>query len=165
MKKISIIIIIIISIISTTAFAQYKKPEYNPNLNKSTSNLILGIFNPKNFTMNHSFQVSMLSSAFGTISVTSYINSMNYKFSDKLNVSADVKLQYAPYVSSGLGNGFSKDLQNDLNGLSLSRLTLDYKISENSYLKLEYRKLDDLYYGYDPYYRYNPFYGYNRFEK
>ncbi len=102
----------------------------------------------------------MLSSGFGNVSVTSYVNSMNYKVTDRLNVSADVKLQYAPYVSSSLGSSFSKGLQNDLNGLSLSRLSVDYKVSDNSYIKLEYRKLDDMYY-YSPY---NDFY-YDRWHR
>ncbi len=157
MKKLSFLIIIAL-FICASAGAQYKKPEEGSKINRSTNNLILGIFNPKNFTMTQSFQVSMLSSSFGAVSVTSYINSMNYKVSEKLNVSADVKLQYSPYVSSSFGNSYAKALQNDLNGLSLSRLAVDYKISENSILKFEYRKLDDLYY-----YNHTGDYYYDRF--
>jgi len=102
----------------------------------------------------------MLSSAYGNVSLTSYVNSMNYKVTDRLNISADVKLQYAPFVSSSFGSAFAQGLQNDLNGLSLSRLSVDYKVSENSYIKLEYRKFDDMYnynhfndFGYDRMYR------------
>lgn len=157
MKKLSILIAIVL-FLSAAANAQYKRPEEGSKINRSTNNLILGIFNPKNFTMTQSFQVSMLSSTFGSVSVTSYINSMNYKVSERLNVSADVKLQYSPYVSSSFGNSYSKALQNDLNGLSLSRLAVDYKISENSFLKFEYRKLDDLYY-----YNHTGDYYYDRF--
>lgn len=140
-----------------SAYPQFKKPEDGNRINRNTNNLILGIFNPKNFSMNHSFQVSMLSSSYGNVSLTSYINSMNYKVTDRLNISADVKLQYAPYVSSSMGGAFANSLQNDLNGLSLSRLSVDYKVSDNSYLKLEYRKIDDMYY-------YNPYnnFGYDR---
>ncbi len=156
MKKITLLLISVL-VLNCVSYAQFKKPEDGNRINRNTNNLILGIFNPKNFSMNHSFQVSMLSSAYGNVSLTSYINSMNYKVSDRLNISADVKLQYAPYVSSSLGGAFSNSLQNDLNGLSLSRISVDYKVSDNSYLKLEYRKLDDMSY-------YNPFnnYGYDR---
>ncbi|MCE1165961.1 MAG: hypothetical protein LWX07_11235 [Bacteroidetes bacterium] len=157
MRKISFLIVIAL-FLSMTANAQYKKPEEGNKINRSTNNLILGIINPKNFSMSQTFQVSMLSTSFGSVSVTSYINSMNYKVSEKLNVSADVKLQYAPYVSSSFGNSYSKMLQNDLNGLSLSRLSVDYKISENSSLKFEFRKLDDLYY-----YNHTGDYYYDRF--
>jgi len=153
MKKITLILISVF-VLNCVSYSQFKRPEDGSKINRNTNNLILGIFNPKNFTMNHSFQVSMLSSGFGNVSLTSYVNSMNYKVTDRLNVSADVKLQYAPYVSSSLGGAFSRGLQNDLNGLSLSRLSVDYKVSDNSYIKLEYRKLDDMYY----YNHYNDFY-------
>jgi hypothetical protein len=159
MKKITLLMIIVL-VVNCVSFAQFKRPEDGSTINRTTNNLILGIFNPKNFTMNHSFQVSMLSSAYGNVSLTSYVNSMNYKVTDRLNISADVKLQYAPFVSSSFGSAYSQGLQKDLNGLSLSRISVDYKVSENSYIKLEYRKLDDMYYynhfndfGYDRMYR------------
>ncbi len=123
------------------AYSQFKKND--KPINKSTNNMILGIFNSKNFTMTHSFQVSMLSSKYGNISLTSYVNSMNYKLNDKLSVSADVKLQYSPFTSSMFGSQYAKTLQNDLTGLTLSRLSLDYKLSETSFIKLEFRNLND----------------------
>jgi len=159
MKKITLLLITVL-FVNCVSYAQFKRPEDGSQINRTTNNLILGIFNPKNFTMNHSFQVSMLSSAYGNVSLTSYVNSMNYKVTDRLNISADVKLQYAPFVSSSFGSAFAQGLQNDLNGLSLSRLSVDYKVSENSYIKLEYRKFDDMYnynhfndFGYDRMYR------------
>ena len=158
--RIKFIIILFLASISINSYSQYKQPDLGKKVDRSTSNLILGIFNPKNFSMSHSFQVSMLSSSYGNISVTSYINTMQYKFNDKLNISADVALRYAPYVSSGFGNDYANRLKNDLNGLSLSRLTLDYKISEDSHLRLEYRNLDDMYYNYNDYYYRNRIFGY-----
>ncbi len=160
MKKLTLLLISVF-VLNCLSFAQFKRPEDGSKINRNTNNLILGIFNPKNFSMSHSFQVSMLSSGFGNVSVTSYVNSMNYKVTDKLNVSADVKLQYAPYVSSSFGPAYSKGLQNDLNGLSLSRLSVDYKVSDNAFIKLEYRKLDDMYYNNNPY---NDFY-YDRWNR
>jgi hypothetical protein len=102
----------------------------------------------------------MMSSRYGNVSLTSYINTMNYRVNDRLNVSADVKLQYSPYVSSSIGPSYAKALQNDLNGLSLSRVSVDYKVSDNSYIKLEFRNMDNAYYnGYDDYF-FNRRYGY-----
>jgi hypothetical protein len=145
-----ILIIVLLLIAFSNVFSQYKRNE-NP-VNISTNNMILGIFNPKNFTMTHSFQVSMLSSKYGNVSLTSYVNSMNYKFSEKLSVSADVKLQYSPYSSSVFGKQYAKNVQNDLSGLILSRLSLDYKLSETSFIKLEFRNLNDgsYYNGFNP---------------
>lgn len=156
MKKL-VLLISLVFIINSVSYSQFKRPEDGNKINKTTNNLILGIFNPKNFSMRHSFQVSMLSSRYGNMSVTSYVNSMNYKVSDRLNVAADIKLQYAPYVSSSFGSSYAKGLQDDMNGISLSRLSVDYKVSENSFIKLEYRHLDESNF-YDPYNRYNPYY-------
>lgn len=156
MKKL-VFLISLVFIINSVSYSQFKRPEDGNKINKTTNNLILGIFNPKNFSMRHSFQVSMLSSRYGNMSVTSYVNSMNYKVSDRINVAADIKLQYAPYVSSSFGTSYAKGLQDDLNGISLSRLSVDYQVSENSFIKLEYRHLDESSF-YDPYNRYNPYY-------
>ena len=121
--------------------AQLIDQESKKELNKSTNNLILGIFNPANFSMNHRFEVSVFSSSYGDASVTSYVNSMNYKFNDDLSISADVSLQYSPYANSIYGSSYSEQLKNDLSGINLSRLSLDYKISDNSFLKIEYRNI------------------------
>lgn len=139
--KNTLIIVLFSLFVFSNVYPQFKKND-NP-VNVSTNNMILGIFNPKNFTMKHSFQVSMLSSKYGNVSLTSYVNSMNYKFNDKLSVSADVKLQYSPYSSSVFGSQFAKNMQNDLSGLMLSRLSLDYKLTESSFIKLEFRNLND----------------------
>jgi hypothetical protein len=152
MKKLFFLIATIL-LMSGYSSAQYKIG--NPNLNESTNNMILGIFNTKNFSMSHSFSMNVLSSRFGSYSVTSYINTMSYKFSDKLNVSADVSLNYSPYASSVYGKEFAKGIQNDLNGITLSRLNLNYKISDNASFVFEYRNMKNDFY--------NPFYGYNSF--
>ena len=156
--KIKLLIVVIASFAFTNTYAQYTNDDWNKkDVNVSTNNLILGIFNPKNFSMNHSFNVSMINSAYGNVSVTSYINSMNYKVSDRINVSADISLSYSPYANSVFGTDASNRLQDDLTGLSLSRVAVDYKISENSILKFEYRNVKN-HMMYDDYSFYNPLY-------
>jgi len=142
MKKLIILTVAVMILIPAITFSQYKERDLSNPVNRTTNNLILGIFNPKNFSMQHSLQVSMISSPFGNISVTSYVNSMMYKFSDKFTVSADVKLQYSPYASSAFGKSYASQMQNDLTGLKLSRLSMDYKISDNSSLRFEFRNYD-----------------------
>jgi len=150
MKIIKIFLVLTVFLtMSVSLNAQFKGPDENMR-NKN----ILGIFNPKNFTMQHSFQISYLSSSYGNVSLTSYVNSMNYKISDKLNISADVRIQYSPFANSGFGKDFSGKLQNDLTGIFLSKLSLDYKISENSFFSIQFRRFDEsMYNNYD-----NPFY-------
>lgn len=154
-------ILMVVSIVVFSAGisnAQLIDQKSKKELNKSTNNLILGIFNPANFSMNHRFEVSVFSSSYGDASVTSYVNSMNYKFNDDLSISADVSLQYSPYANSIYGSSYSEQLKNDLSGINLSRLSLDYKISDNSFLKIEYRNIKGSLYD-------NGLYGYDRYDR
>ncbi len=158
-KFLTLVFIFTVSIASSS-FAQYKPidKKKTDNTNRTTDNLILGIFNPKNFTMKHSFGLSMMNSSYGNVSLASYTNSMNYKFSDKLNISADVSMQYSPYASSSLGKSYSTDLQNSLSGIYLSRASLDYKLSDNSSIKVEFRNMNSYQNDYFNNVNYNPFY-------
>lgn len=164
MKKISILIIAVF-IASNLSYAQFKdSDDKNSNPYKKSNNLILGFINPMNFSMNHSFNASMITTSYGNVSLTSYINSMNYRISDRFNLSADVKFQYSPFASSRLGQSYSNSLQNNLSGVFLSRASLNYKISDNSFINVEYRRFDESdYYNnfYNPFFqnsRYNGFY-------
>ncbi len=144
MKKI-IAIVFSLLIISNYSFSQFKgyddkKPS---SFNKSSNNMILGFINPKNFSMRHSFNVSMLTTGYGNVSLTSYISSMNYKISNKLDVSADVKFQYSPFASSGFSSEYSSSLQKNLSGVYLSRASLNYRISDNASINFQYRKYDE----------------------
>jgi hypothetical protein len=147
MKKF-ILILISFTFLAVSLNAQFKGPNDN-----SKDKYILGIFDPQKFTMQHSFQINYITTSYGSVSLTSYVNSMNYKISDKLNVSADITMQYSPYANSSLGKDFSSRLQSDMTGIYLSRLSLDYKISDNTYLNIQFRRIDGSnYYDY-----YSPF--------
>lgn len=152
-----LLILLLSLVIVNSGYSQFKPIEKKTPYTAQTGNLILGFFNPKNFTMSHSFNVSMLSSSYGNLSLATYTNTMNYQFSKKLSVSADVSMQYSPFASSVYGTGYSNQLQKDYSGLFLSRASVDYKISDNSFIKFEYRNVQN-----DPY-GYNPFYGYDRY--
>ena len=70
--KIKLLTIVILTFIFANANAQYTNDDWNKkDINVSTNNLILGIFNPNNFSMNHSFNVSMINTSYGNVSVTS----------------------------------------------------------------------------------------------
>ncbi|MDZ4710692.1 MAG: hypothetical protein SGI89_00035 [bacterium] len=158
MKKIFAILAVFV-LTSQLSFAQFKKYDDKKPSYKSSNNLLLGFINPNNFSMRHSFNVSMMTTAYGNVSLTSYINSMNYRISNKLDVSADVKFQYSPFANSNLGSAYSTSLQKNLSGISLSRASLNYKISDNAFINFEYREVDESDYFNN---NYNPFNsGYN----
>lgn len=155
--------ILAIFLISGQISAQYKTiDDKKPSDYKSSGNLLLGFINPNNFSMRHSFNVSMMNTATGSVSLTSYVNSMNYSFSKDLNISADVKVQYSPFASSRAGTSYSTALQNNLSGIFLSRASMNYKISDNAVINLEYRRYDESDY-FNNYMNPYGYYGYNGF--
>lgn len=160
MKRI-IVFFAAIFLTANFSFAQFKGyDDKGPSsYNKSSSNLLFGFINPKNFTMNHSFNVSMVNSGYGNVSLTSYINSMNYRVTDRFNVTADVKVQYSPFASSNMGAASSAALQKNLSGVFLSSASMNYRISDNSFISFQYRRIDESDYLND---YYNPFNTYSR---
>ncbi len=105
----------------------------------------LGLLNPDNFMMRHSFSLSYLSYGGMGMSVASYTNSMFYKISDPLNVRVDLTLQGSPF---GQPAGLSSS---DLNKFFISNAELNYHPTNNTYIKLQYNQLPlGLYGGYYP---------------
>lgn len=155
MKKISIHLFIFSLFISIST-AQFKSELENsnagyPQILKSQENTILGLFNPENFTMRHSYTMSYSSFGGYGIALGIYTNSMSYKFSDNLNASADISLIHSPFSS------FNKGVTDKLTGIYLTKAELNYKPYDNFIIQLRYEQL--------PYnYFYNPFYyGINRY--
>lgn len=153
MKK----LIIISLVFASVTFGQFKEELDNPVdikngiTNYSPSGLLSGFFNPNNFQMNHT--VSMSYSAFGNqgIALGVYTNRMAYKFSEKLDVQADISFVNSPFSS------FGDEHAKSLNGIYLSRAQLNYRFSEDFNISLRYNQVP---YGYSPYGygRYSPFY-------
>ena len=110
-----------------------------------TSDAWLGFFNPENFSMHQSYSMSY--SAFGSqgIALGRYTNTMDYKFTDKLDARVAVSLQHSPYST------FDKSLQNSFTGVFLDRAEINYRPSENTMLRISFRQMP-AYYGY-----YSPF--------
>lgn len=106
------------------------------------SGLFFGFINPDNFSMRHSYSVSYTSFGSNGLALGEYTNMMNYKFADNLDLSANVSLVHSPYSS------FGKDFTNQINGIYLSGVRLNYKPTENVNMILQYQAR--------PYY-YSPF--------
>jgi len=147
---------------SNTAYAQYKEIPSDTKLKlKSGNGLILGFINPKNFSINHSVNLQYVTMGNASLSLASYTATLNYAILKNLKVSADVTMQYSPYASLGINNPvLNKDFQNSFNGINLSRVSLQYKPTENMYINIDYINNNNLYL-FDNYY-YNRFWDYNR---
>jgi len=147
--------IYIFILFSVSIFGQFKS-DLDKNvdiksgiLSGNPSPSLLGFFNPENFFMNHSVGMSFTSGGGYGYALGVYTNSMMYQFSENINIQADVSLVNSPY--SSLGNDFSKHI----NGIYITKAALNYKISDNTNLSIQYRQLPAGY-GYGGYY--NGFY-------
>ncbi len=141
--------------ICSLSFAQFKDkdvsvPVMNGITNYSPSSFLTNFFNPNNFQMNHS--VNMSYSAFGNngIALSTYTNSMMYKFSENLNLELDASAVFSPYSS------FGEEHQNSINGIYLTRAQLNYKISDKSSITIQYFRPPPGTY-YNSFYNYSPF--------
>ena len=130
-------VVFILLVISSISFAQFKDKDITPTIldgitNYSQSGFLSNFLNPSNFKMNHS--VGMSYSTFGGsgVALSTYTNSMAFRLTENLNVEVDASLVASPYSS------FGQDHQNEINGIYLTRAQLNYKISENSNLMIQY---------------------------
>jgi hypothetical protein len=154
MKKVSIIALTIV-LLTGISFSQFKEipKETQTKLKKSSSGLILGFINPKNFYLNHSVNLSYQTLGNSSVSLTSYTATLGYKVMDNMNISADITMQYSPYATIGSNNpAINKDFQNSFNGINLSRVSLDYKPFKNMYISIDYVNNKNNLYWYNDYY-------------
>src|SRR5437016_4946506 len=103
MKRITALTVVVI-MLTVSAPAQFKSQvENQPSASQSlvhqntSINSFLGLLNPDNFMMRHSFSFSYLTAGNTGLSIASYTNSMFYKIADPLNVRCDLTLQGSPF--------------------------------------------------------------------
>ena len=98
-------------------------------------NSLLGLLNADNFMMRHSFSLNYLSSGGSGISLASYTNSMFFKLSGPLQLRFDVSLQGSPLGSYGAFDNAS------MSRVLLSNAELNYRPSENMFIRLQYSQV------------------------
>ncbi len=150
MRRILVLVAAILSIVAL-AGAQLKdedRQSVNESMVKPAQSIssFLGLLNPDNFTMHQNISMSYFSYGGTGMSVASFTNTMLYKISDPLNVRLDLTLQGSPFGQTG---GFS---QSELNRLFISNAELNYRPTDNMFIKLQYSQLPLGLYGmYSPY--------------
>jgi len=130
-------LVIILLFISSLSFSQFKDKDLSPTImngitNYSPSGFLSSFLSPDNFQMSHSINMSY--SAFGGngVALSTYTNSITFRFSENINLEVDASLVASPYSS------FGEDHQKSINGIYLSRAQLNYKISNNSNLVIQF---------------------------
>jgi len=142
-KKTQILIFLFAAAISISS-AQRKsdleqnQPASSSFLAPSTNGLMFGWFDPNRLFMRQSISFSYATFGDRGYSLASYTNSLLYQISDPLSFRCDISLIDSPYNS--MGEAFSKNVS----GLSLTRAEINYKLSDNVHIQLQYRRLPDL---------------------
>jgi hypothetical protein len=142
MKKMAVSVgLLAVMLCFTTASAQFKT-NIEPRstvaesiLKSDDGNFLFGLFNPNNFSMHHSFSLSYQTFGGQGLSMGMYTNSMAYKFSDDLDVNADISLMASPY------NTLGKQYQSSLSGLFLNRAELNYRPWKNTLFQLQFQQV------------------------
>jgi len=152
MKKILLVMLVAASM---NCFSQFKdKNIFKPSVQEGMINanapaLILGFFNPDNFSMSHSYSMSYTASGKNGLALGVYTNTMRYKFADNFNMQVDASLVHSPYSS------FGKNYQDQISGIYLSSAQLNYQPWKDVNISVQYRSV--------PGGLYNDFYSYDRF--
>ncbi|MEK6756768.1 MAG: hypothetical protein AABZ02_11515 [Bacteroidota bacterium] len=158
-------VVVALLMCTSVVTAQFKsKVESKPSVTESIirpddGGLLFGWFDPSKLTMHHSFSLSYQSFGGQGLSLGVYTNSLMYKFSDALDLQADVSLMHSPFSS------FGKQFQQNLSGLYLSRAELNYRPWKNTLLHIQYRQLPPMYWLGSGYRSYNFFNGIDRYEE
>ena len=154
MKKIAGLLMLVL-VLSSVSYAQFKDQLGQPNVENSLirsdygGGLLFGLFNPANFSMRQSVSMNYMTMGNQSIAIGMYTNSMSYRISNPLTLSADVSIMNSPYNS--LGNSFAKSI----NGIYLTRAELNYRPSNNFQIDVQFSQNPMNAY-YDPYYYNNP---------
>jgi len=154
MKKRIIVAAAVALLCASASMAQFKtQVDQGPIVSdgvasQSTGSFLFGWFNPENFHMRHSFDLSYQTFGGQGMSLGTYTNSMAYDFSEKLNARADISMSYSPYNTFSTFGG----KKNDLSQIYLSRAEVNYKPWENVLFKFQYRQIPYGSYYYSPFY-------------
>jgi len=98
------LVIVLMILIPVIGFGQLKKDAGKINISNTlekgnTPISMLGFLDPSKFHMEHSFSVSYAAMGGAGIMMNTYLNTINYKFSDHLEVRTKLGIMSSPYNS------------------------------------------------------------------
>ena len=134
-KQVIILTVLLVFVFSLPLFAQYRNQPTKPNISTILSNprasLFAGFLNPNKLQMHHTVSMSFGNWAGQSLMLSSYLNTIDYRISEKLWVRANIGIMSSPYNT--FGEGFYLNKPQLFGGAQLH-----YKISENSKITLEF---------------------------
>jgi hypothetical protein len=113
------------------------------------SNTVGDWMNMLNMTMSHSYSMSFSSYGGQMQNLNAYTNHMNFDISERFNAQFDVAVLHSPFGNSFMGS------QNNLGAkIIIDQARLDYKISDNAHISIQFSQRPYYGRGYGMYDRY-----------
>ena len=153
---------IIIILVPALAFSQLKTDVSKPNISKTLETYQLndaftGFLDPSRFSISHSLSMSYMTlGGGGGTMINTYVNTLNYRFSDNLSLTTNLGIMNSPYNSLSGNSSFNE--YEFFGGAELK-----YLPSENSVITLRYEKVPAYYYG-NQYNRYRSPFGFSQMD-
>ncbi len=150
--------LLLLTLATSPSLAQFRSDlnQVEPPLNTADAmqggNFFSQLFDAAHFSMHQSFSSSFISGGGGSLGISMFTNTFSMHPTSDLYISADLSAVYSPF--SSFGSAYS----NSLNGVYLTNARLDWKLSDNTFLRVQYMggPTAGMYGAYSPYY--NPFY-------
>jgi len=106
---------LLLIIIPIVGFAQLKKDTNRPNISESLEftqikDAMVGFLDPSRFSMGHSLSMSYTAIGGGGAMINTYVNTINYRFSDELFLTTKLGIMNSPYNSMP-GNSYMNDVE------------------------------------------------------
>ncbi len=148
------IILIVSAFFTQNALAQFRNQPTQPDISAALSGMpdsfMGGILNPNKFHMHHTISMSFGSFAGQSMMLSSYINSMDYQFSENLWLQANLGIMSSPYNTFGKGFFLNKPQ-------FFGSAQLNYRIGKNAQLMFRVES-SPFGYGYDNGWGYGSYY-------
>ena len=108
-------IFLLLIIIPVLGFGQLKKNVSKPNISESLEytafqDAVVGFLDPSRFTMGHSLSMSYTAFGGGGAMINTYVNTLNYRFSDELFLTTKLGIMNSPYNSMP-GNSYLNNVE------------------------------------------------------
>ena len=112
-------------------------------------NIFSSLFDPMRFSSHQTYSFSFIGGGGGSVGLGMFTNTFAYRAADNLLITADVSAVYSPF--SSYGSAFQKSL----NGIYLTNASLDWRLGDNTFVRVSYS--GSPFYPYSSSY-YDPFY-------
>ena len=135
--KICVLVLILVPVLG---MAQLKKDIPQPNISGTLNSSLLNsaLLDPSKFSMHHSFSMSYFTMGGTDMMLNTYVNTLNYSFSENLFLTTRLGIMASPYNNLPGDNALA-------NGQFFGGAELKYLPTENTVISLKFESVPYMY--------------------